>query len=201
MNAFDLRSGKPLDNDIFNLNRAAVSNNPGAHPSPWEDGRKLVYENTLYVEAKRLGTAHANVARFALGSQGTSRSAFVKPGPNLEWLAGPYRDKLFVLEREGGKRRFRVGDVGGSSLAPIPFDDAYQVGANPISRLDLIDNGLYVGHTDGQFVAVNIRTGRAFFHFRTDAKNFGPTHVVGDTLVVQAGDELFAFTLPKELKL
>ncbi len=118
VNALDLRSGKPLDKNIFNLNRAAVSNNPGVYPDLWEDGRKLVYENTLYVEAKRLGTAQMNVARFALGSQGTSRPAFVKPGATLEWLAGPYRNKLFVLEHSGGTRRFLVGGLEGSTSPP-----------------------------------------------------------------------------------
>lgn len=138
-----------------------------------------------------------NVARFALGGAGLP--TFVKPGANLEWLAGPYRDKLFVLEHSGGTRRFLVGGLEGSSLSPIQFNDTYEVGANSISRLDLSGNGLYVGHTDGQFVAVDVQTGRAFFRLQTDTKNFGPTHVVGNTLVVQTENELLAFALPEEL--
>lgn len=200
VNAFDLRSGKPLGRRVYNLNSRGVMENLYDHPHPWDDSSVLVHGNTLYVDVKRLGTAQANVARFALGGKSTSRPAFVKPGANLEWLAGPYRGKLFLLGRKNGKHRFRVGDVGGSSLAPIQFDDTYQIGANPISRLDLIGNGLYVGHTDGGFYAVDVKTGRAFFRFKTQAKNFGPSHVVGDTLVIQAGNKLLAFALPEELK-
>lgn len=195
--AVNLRSGDLLYKRVHHINKKSESVHN--HPNPWDYDRVLVHKGVLYAEACRLYTGKpTNVARFAL--DGAGRPAFVKPGANVEWLAGPYQGKLFVLGRMGGKRRFLVGDVGGSSLAPIQFDDTYQVGAKPISRLDLIGNGLYVGHTDGRFYAVSVQTGRAFFRFRTDAKNFGPTHVIGNTLVVQAGDELLAFNLPSVAK-
>lgn len=197
VDAFDLRSGKLLGRRVYHINKPSESVHN--HPNPWDYGRVLVHKGVLYAEARRVYTGKpTNVARSLL--DGAGRPTFVKPGANLEWLAGPYQGKLFVLERMGGKRRFLVGDVGGSSLAPIQFDDPYQIGVNSISRLDLIGNGLYVGHTDGWFYAVSVQTGRAFFRFRTDAKNFGPTHVVGNTLVIQAGDELLAFDLPRVAK-
>ena len=200
VNAFDLRSGNLLSKRTYNLNPAAVVDDLSMHPHPWDDGRVLVYKNMLYVEAKRLGTAQANVARFALDGRGTPRPNFVKPGANLEWLAGPYRGKLFLLEHKHGKRRFLVGQLEGSSLTPTRFDDTYPIGATPISRLDLIGNGLYVGRADGWFYAVDVRTGKALFCVQTGAESFGPTRVLGDTLIVQAGNNLLAFALPETLK-
>ena len=194
----DLRSGELLGRRVHHLNK--TSNSVHNHPNPWAYDKVLIYKGVLYAEARRLYTGKPmNVARFALEIQGVSRPAFVEPGTNLEWLAGPYQDKLFVLEHGGGTRRFLVGNVGGSSLSPVRFNDTYQIGANPISHLDLVGNGLYVGHTDGRFVAVDVQTGRASFHFQADVKNFGQTHVVADTLIVQAGSQLLAFALPEEL--
>lgn len=197
MNTFGLRSGKLISRCVHHINRESESVHN--HPNPWDYDRARVYKGVLYAEARRVCTGKPmNIARFALAGTNTSRPTFVKPGANLEWLAGPYDDKLFMFEREGGKRRFQVGEIEGSSL--VKLDGTYQIGANPIARLDLIGNGLYMGHTDGQFYAVDVRTGRAFFRFKTSAKNFGPTHVVGNTLVVQAGNELLAFALPQELR-
>lgn len=199
VDVFSLRSGKPLGENVYNLNPVAELNNPSAYPHSWDYGRMRIYKDTLYIEAKKLKASEANIARFALGSKGT-RPTFVKRGADLKWLAGPYNDRLFVLERKGRQRRFQVGKLGGASLAPVTFDGTYQIGSSPISRLDLSGNGLYVGHTDGQLYVVDMRTGSALFHFETQAKSFGPSHIVGDTLIIQAGNELLAFALPKELR-
>ena len=49
------------------------------------------------------------------------------------------------------------------------------------------------------FYALDLRTGETVLKLELAASTFS-THVVGNTLVIQAGDELLAFALPKELK-
>lgn len=113
-----------------------------------------------------------------------------------------------AAEEHAQARPDKVGSVGFRSVdwraratPPPPSSMTPTRSARALSsRPDLIGNGLYVGHSDGRFVAVKDQTGRAFFHFRTDTKNFGPTHVVGYILIVQTGDELLGFNLPKAAK-
>ncbi len=57
---------------------------------------------------------------------------------------------------------------------------------------------MYLGLKNGTFYAINLQTGEAVLRLETDA-TFGPSHVIGDTLIVQARNELLAFALPKEL--
>ncbi len=49
------------------------------------------------------------------------------------------------------------------------------------------------------FYAFDLRTGETVLKRKLAASTF-PVHVVGDTLVVQAGNKLLAFALPEELK-
>lgn len=194
VNVFELRSGRRVGQNVYNLNGATqtVYNTPDL----WDYGRAAVGGGVLYLEARRIHSRRTGLARFHLEDPGSA--VFVQPGVRLIWLAGPYRGKLFVLERRGRKRQLWVGSLANPAV-PVRWRSTNPIGVNPVSRLDLLGNGLYVGHTDGRFYAANIRTGRTEFSFQTDAKNFGPTRVVGKTLVVQAGNKLLAFKLPEPL--
>ncbi len=57
--------------------------------------------------------------------------------------------------------------------------------------------GLYLSLRNGMFYALDLRTGETVLKLRLAASTF-PTYVVGDTLVIQAGNKLLAFALPKE---
>ena len=194
LNVFELRSGRRVGQHVYNLNGPdqTVYNTPDL----WDYGRTAVGGSVLYLEARKLSSRRTGLARFRL--EDPASAAFVQPGARFTWLAGPYRGKLFVLERQGEKRRLLIGSLNAPAV-PVRWRGTDPSNTNPVSRLDLLGNGLYVGHTDGRFYAVDIQTGRTEFTSQTNTKNFGPTRVFRDTFVVQAGDELLAFRLPKAL--
>ncbi|MBB6669866.1 outer membrane protein assembly factor BamB family protein [Cohnella nanjingensis] len=111
---------------------------------------------------------------------------------NGMFIAGPYNGKLY----------FRNGDNRGIEARKIvDKSQVYYEGLNnPVSRLDLIDAGMYVGQTDGQIFALNVATGKALFRFQTSAESYGPFQVEEGTLLAQAGGKLYAFALPAELQ-
>ncbi|TLS49053.1 hypothetical protein FE782_27660 [Paenibacillus antri] len=106
-------------------------------------------------------------------------------------FAGPYGGKLFFAD-PGGSLHSR--DV----LTNARVD--YSGLDNPVARLDVREDGLYVGQTDGDLFAFDVHSGKALFRFETGAKHFGPFRVVGNLLLVQTEGTLYAFDLPKELQ-
>ncbi|MNG08756.1 PQQ enzyme repeat protein [compost metagenome] len=106
-------------------------------------------------------------------------------------MAGPYNGKLLFENPEKmglhARKLFDNASVG------------YEGINNPISRLDMIDSGLYVGQTDGVIYALNVATGKAIFRYDTGARNYGAFQTAGHTLLVQAEGKLYGFLLPAEL--
>ncbi len=194
LDVLELRSGRRVGQHVYNLNGSDQT--VYTTPDLWNYGRAAVDGGILYLEAHKLSSRRTGLARFRL--EDPAAAAFVQPGARFTWLAGPYRGKLFVLGRQD-KKRLLICSLTAPTL-PIRWRGTGPVNVNPVSRLDLLGNGLYVGHTDGHFYAANIRTGRTVFSFQTDTRNFGPTRVVGNTLVIQAGSELLAFKLPRTLE-
>ncbi|MFC5649775.1 stalk domain-containing protein [Paenibacillus solisilvae] len=111
---------------------------------------------------------------------------------SVKWIAGPYNGKLFF--KSGDNQGFYARKVVDHMRVDYTGLD------NPVSRLDLIDSGLYAGQTDGDIFAYNVVTSKALFRFKTSARNYGPFQVSGNTLIAQADGKLYAFGLPAELR-
>lgn len=199
VNTFDLHTGQLLQERSYDIN-----DGPGGTPTPgcfYGTLEILVYKGFLYVEVrKNSGTGNGiGIVRFPFNKpDNVAQCRFIDPSLRYKWLAGPY-DSKFFLSRDNG---FWIGAVPkrAEDVYVRPRRSNYQVGRSPVSHLDIVRNGLYVGHTNGRFYAVDIRTGKALFYVQTDAESFGPARVLGDTLVIQAGNKLLAFALPEELK-
>jgi len=114
------------------------------------------------------------------------------------FFATPHKHLLGVRLEEGkpvrlgqtnmptGGRPVRLDRVDMPTGSPVRYEPVN----SPLSRLDAIDDRLYVGQTDGLFHAFDIVSGTLLFTIQTSGHRFGPTRKVGDYLVVQAEGEI-----------
>ncbi|GFN31698.1 stalk domain-containing protein [Paenibacillus xylaniclasticus] len=141
--------------------------------------------DNLYIGLNGIG-----VYRYSLNAD----PAIAKPAllsDNGSWLAGPYDGKLFFADSDKlGLHARKIFDTKQVN---------YEGVNNPISRLDIIDSGMYVGQTDGTIYALNVTNGKALFRYEIGARNYGPFQTAGSMLLVQAEGKLYGFSLPTEL--
>ncbi|MFD2673383.1 stalk domain-containing protein [Marinicrinis sediminis] len=102
-------------------------------------------------------------------------------------IAGPYADRIF----------YSSGSELASYFRSKQLYTSYQVD-NPISRLELINNGVYVGQTDGAFKIFDVQTGKTLLHAQTNARLFADILIEGNSVLVQAERKLLAFTNPAQ---
>jgi|GEM_PF-804879 Copper amine oxidase N-terminal domain./PQQ enzyme repeat. len=163
------------------------------YPSPQSiSGAYVPRSNQLLIDGDSLyvGAGGSGIYRYGLQADPlTSKPAYIST--NGSWIAGPYNGKLF-FQNAIFQGMFAIKQLDNSYVAYHGVD-------NPISRLDLIHSGMYIGQTDGSVLAYNVKTGKAVFRYETGARHFGPFQTIGSTLIVQAENKLYAFTLPSEL--
>ncbi|EFM12420.1 copper amine oxidase domain protein [Paenibacillus curdlanolyticus YK9] len=148
-------------------------------------GNVLIDGQDLYLISQRQG-----VYRYNLNADPkVVKPAFIQDNGTL--IAGPYHGKLFFTDERN--MSLHVRKIVDQSYVTIEGVN------NPISQLNLIDSGMYVGQTDGTVYAINVTTGKALFRYQTGARAYGTFQTVGDTLLVQAENKLYAFALPAEL--
>lgn len=176
--------------DVVSLSTGEVTASR-AYPSPntstvVQRASQLVIDgNDLYI-----GLGGSGVYRYGLQADPlVAKPAYFSA--NGTWIAGPYNGKLF----------FTTSDhIGMFSIKLLNHNlDPYSVVDNPISRLDLIDSGMFIGQSDGSILVFNVKTGQTQFRYETSARNYGPFQTVGNTLLVQAENKLYAFALSSEL--
>lgn len=106
------------------------------------------------------------------------------------FLAGPYMDRFFVQN--------------GLELQAVRFDGkmtrTYEMPDNPVSRLDLIGTGAYVGLSDGKFYLVDIPSGKTLGSIDAGGRVYGQTLSAGGMIVVQAEGRIIAVKRPATLK-
>ncbi|OWA37437.1 hypothetical protein B9G55_05120 [Saccharibacillus sp. O16] len=106
------------------------------------------------------------------------------------FLAGPYMNRFFVQN--------------GLELQAVRFDGkmtrTYTMPENPVSRMDLIGTGAYVGLSDGNFYLVDIATGSTLGSVHVGGRVYGQTLLAGGMVIVQAEGKLVAVKRPAALK-
>lgn len=184
VNVYDLQTGKLLEKRTYSIeNRVKGSN--------WSI--EMAVSNAVYI------SGGGNLACFPLSAPGgKAKPNFIRvPRGDVQWLAGP-RNGTFLLEWQGAL--WLVRQDAKDSCAPIALlEQGQKVASGKLARYDVAGNGLYLGLKNGMFHAINLRTGETVLRLKLTAP-IGPTHVVGYTLIIQAGDDLLAFALPQELK-
>ena len=183
LNVYDLRTGKRLEERTYSIKNRVKGND-------WNS--KVAVTDAVYI------SGGGNVACFPLAAPGgKAKPDFIRvPRGDVQWLAGP-RNGTFLLEWQNTlwfvKQRQKP-------CQPVNLlKQGLELGRGTLARANTIENGLYIGLKNGTFYAVNTKTGEVVLKLALRSYTFGPTHVVGNTLVVQAGKRLLAYPLPGPL--
>ena len=140
-----------------------------------------------------------NVACFALEQpRRTAKPDLIRvPDGEVTWLEGPYRG-VFVLGWRSAVWLVRARRDDPCSPVDL-LRQGNRLGPGRVARVTALGENLYVGLRSGAFYAIDARSGQVGVRLEFPAANFGPALVAGKTLVVRAGNELFAFKLPESL--
>lgn len=182
LDVHDLRTGRRLESRTYSVENRVKGGN-------W-DG-KVAVSSAVYV------SGGGNIACFPLEQPGgNAKPDFIKvPQLDVTWVAGPFNE-TFLLEWRNAL--WLVRQTAKDSCAPINLpEQGHKVASGKIARVDISGNGFYLILKTGMFYAVNLRTHEIAQKLKFAASTFGPTHVVGDTLIVQAANKLLAFALPQ----
>ncbi|AZN38257.1 outer membrane protein assembly factor BamB family protein [Paenibacillus albus] len=175
----DLNTGKVMTSKSF------VPIKEGTDPLGQYASRIVMDANNLYISTQTGELYNYNFN----ADQATIQPSVM--GDNGSWILGPYDGKMF----------YRNGNNIGIHARKLADQTAvyYEGLDNPVSRVDVIQSGMFVGQTDGELYALNVTTGKALFRYQTPARNYGQFQVSGSQLLVQAEGKLYAFALPTEL--
>lgn len=108
-------------------------------------------------------------------------------------IIGPYRDRLFFLDKNKMSSLSAVKTANGQA-------SAYNGISNPLSRVDLIGNGVYVGQTDGTFIGFNLETAKPAFKLVTKERQYGSTLAADGIVIIQGKTKVYAVEMPAALK-
>jgi len=146
----------------------------------------VIEGNSIYIEQMQ-GQGQSKVSVFSLDQEPENQKPKVYTGYG-KWAAGPYLGQLYFVN---DLKLIRVKE-GGYGVAINGVD-------NPVSQLDLIGQGAFIGQTDGQFILANAVTGKAAGKLQTGARQYGTTKVENGMVIIQAENRLFAVALPSAL--
>ncbi|MFJ5624904.1 stalk domain-containing protein [Peribacillus loiseleuriae] len=188
INVVEKKTGKQVETYRYKDPNFISKNGRISYPAV---DRAVVKENYLYL------AKGPKLYQYDITKDPSSSSPYVY-GNNIaddayngryEFVLGPYDGKAFYISGERLE-----GTVLGKDFVKVNYEGI----SNPITTIDAFDNGLFVGMTDHQFVALNIETGKALFKSRMNEQIKG-TKVVGNTIIVETEKQVNAFPLPKEL--
>lgn len=185
INVHDLKTGKRLERRTYIVENRVT----GSYTS----SVTAIASGALYV------SGGGNVACFRLAEpRRTAKPDFIRvPGGEVTWLEGPYRG-AFVLGWRSAVWLVRA--QRGDPCSPVELQkQGIRLGPGRVARVTALGDNLYVGLRNGAFYAADVRSGEVGLRLEFPAANFGPTLVSGNTLIVQAGNELFAFRLSESL--
>ena len=183
INVYSLETAKLLERRTYSVKNRVRGND-------WSS--KIAVTDAVYI------SGGGNVACFPLAAPGgQAKPNFIRvPQGDVKWLAGP-RNGTFLLEWQTSLWLVRQNR---KPCEPLALQAGTKLGEGSLARISAVKNGLYLGLKNGTFYAVNTKTGEVVLELSLHSYAFGPTHVVGDTLIVQAGNRLLAYPLPKSLK-
>jgi hypothetical protein len=129
---------------------------------------------------------------------------------DLRWIAGP-SEVVFLFYSDEAEGLYGVDEITRNCIEvsenklvgdPRPCDSDHVTireypGVNSeISRLDIIDNLIFVGTVDGIFHVFDLHTQELVFRTRVNSPNFAPFHLVDDIAIVETlNGEVMAFKL------
>jgi outer membrane protein assembly factor BamB len=126
--------------------------------------------------------------RFTLGQETTSEPKSYQEYGN--WVAGPVNNMAFFQK--------------GAQITGVQMNDNRIISFNgpdsPALSVQLIGKGIYTGYENGYFYIINAETGKALGKVKTGAQQYGTLFSANGILYIQTEHDIFAISLPKELK-
>lgn len=155
--------------------------------SQWSQ-KVLAHEGKLYIQQDN------QILMYPLGADPSKTTPVSYPGAVSDrneslWVAGPYQNRLFLAAQN---RLYAWKTIAATSV------DFTRLGS-PVSRIDLIGNGLFLGQENGTLTGYNIQTAKPLFKVTAATDRFGQTRLIGNTLIVQAEGKLLAYGLSSAL--
>ncbi|WP_246120397.1 PQQ-binding-like beta-propeller repeat protein [Cohnella terricola] len=144
----------------------------------------VIEGNSIYIE-QQVGRNRVSV--FSLDQEPENQKPKVYTGYG-KWVAGPYLGQLYFVK---DLKLIRLKEGG--------YGVAVNGANNPVSQLDLIGQGAFIGLTDGQFILADAATGKAAGKLQTGSRQYGATKVENGMAIIQAENRLLAVALPSAL--
>lgn len=145
----------------------------------------------IYVSGKK--AAYRYSATDASKDDQPKKYSTITVNGGTDLIIGPYRDRLFFLDKNKMSSLSAVKTANGQA-------SAYNGTSNPISRVDLVGNGVYVGQTDGTFIGFNLETTKPLFKLVTKEREYGATIATDGVVIVRGKTKLYAVEMPVALK-
>lgn len=130
----------------------------------------------------------APLYRFTLGQETSSEPKSYEEYGN--WLAGPVNNMAFFQKD--------------TQITGVRVNNGHIINYNgpdsPALSAQWIGKGIYTGYENGYFYIINAAAGKALGKIKTGARQYGKLFTANGILYIQTEHDLFAISLPKELK-
>lgn len=128
------------------------------------------------------------LSRFVLGDNPeTEPKSYEEYG---DWLAGPVNGVSFF------QKGSQITSVNVYNDKIMNYDGLNR----PVVNIQHIGKGIYTGYDNGYLYIMNAETGATIGKVKSEAQQYGKIFIQNGTLLIQTEHNVFAITLPKELK-
>lgn len=152
------------------------------------NGNAFLDGDDLYVY-QGMVIAKYDFANYKVGAAPVKK--YNAPSDNLASLNRIHQGRMLFQD-------YRSGNLIGMKLAN--GQEVRWTGDNPVNQIDIYDNTIYTGQSDGMFHVFDVQSTKALFSVKTGARNYGPTLKTGGNLIIQAEGKLIGIKLPAALK-
>jgi outer membrane protein assembly factor BamB len=182
LDVIDVKTGKSLAKQEY------IPLKPGTDPLIASTQKMMVDGDDLYVQSSR-GIVHRLDLLDDRNKTGTIIADLSRH--QMQWLAGPYADRLMFWSDV--HQRLIATKTANLQMLTL-------IGPRiPISQLQMMNSGLFVGQMDGELFAINLVTSNPVFRYPTGGRSFAPFQLSGRTLIAETENRLLAFDLPATL--
>ncbi|WP_235775548.1 MULTISPECIES: PQQ-binding-like beta-propeller repeat protein [Paenibacillus] len=187
LDTLDAKTGKITGTTAYNpanINLTDPQHAPGNYGA-WFDGGRIYLNagNKLYSYPEAADPAKTVRDTYSAESMGPK---------DLTYAAGPYDERVIFTNNHD------LYGVKTTDKSAVSYNGSIR---NPIARLDLIGNGMYVIQTDGRLIGIHLKTAQPVVQLETDGHVFGPSLSESGMIIVQSKGKVQAFKEPDSLRI
>jgi outer membrane protein assembly factor BamB len=185
INVFDAKTGKEVETLTYSWNLSTLP------PYPRDNnGSMILNGNDLYI-ATDSAVMKYDITAYKKDAKPLQKWSVSNVGKSL--IGSVHDNKIFFSKEASGA-------ITGMKLANGQTF-GFQTDNQPV-QTDIYGNGVYIGQSDGVLHGYNLQTAAPAFTVNTGSRQYGPTLLSGNTLIIQAKDtgKLIAVQVPKALR-